>query len=349
VDSDRQQEEIYTRRGETIKSANQRLAEALKPKQVQEGYEQVTPERQMDRFGSPNPNQDMTPQQGNPIYKTVQPTMQDLIAAQVQYGADTNDPNALNNAVTNRIAYGQQQETREDNQAFRSQEAQLQREQAAQNLQLQIQAANQRGEDTRQMQLQLAQMQDATRRDLASFAAANKPQRQEQIIQTATGPMMLVNGKAVPIMGTDNKPVQAPSSGKTDTNQKAKLPAFESMNYVIGQFRPQLEKISTGGPLGVSGRISSVTNYQEAQRFNNLKEQLSTELRTIFRIPGEGALSDKEQAQYGVQLPDIKYDKATNEQILNDIHTRSSMRVGQSSAPSASGVKKYNPATGKIE
>jgi len=112
-ESDQQQQDIYRQRGETIKSANQRLAEALKPKQVQDGFEQITPERQMDSFGSPNPNQDMTPQQGNPVYKTVQPTPDDQYAALAQFYEATNNNEGLANLVAQRAQTGAQQQNEE--------------------------------------------------------------------------------------------------------------------------------------------------------------------------------------------------------------------------------------------
>lgn len=110
-------------------------------------------------------------------------------------------------------------------------------------------------------------------------------------------------------------------------NQKA--PALDNLNYLNNQFKKAQAETSTGGPLGVKGLASRGLDYQNVQRFNNIREQISTELRTIFRIPGEGTLSDREQAQYGLQLPDIKNDPEVNDQIMADIMFRSQSRVGQ--------------------
>jgi hypothetical protein len=64
----------------------------------------------------------------------------------------------------------------------------------------------------------------------------------------------------------------------------------------------------------------------------------------VFRIPGEGTLSDREQQQYGLQLPDRKYSATNNEAILKDMETRVALRLGQkppgaeaASAPPAGG------------
>lgn len=111
--------------------------------------------------------------------------------------------------------------------------------------------------------------------------------------------------------------------------------AAKSLAYVAEQFAPVIEKTPQGGFMGVSGLLGKVTNSQEARRFDNLREQLSTELRTVFRIPGEGSLSDREQAQYGVQLPDVRNDAETNKQILRDIQARAGMRIGGGQAQPA--------------
>lgn len=126
------------------------------------------------------------------------------------------------------------------------------------------------------------------------------------------------------------------------SGNQAKLNAAKSMDYVISQFSAGIDGKPTeqgkglidttpqGGIMGISGYVGKVTDSQKGKRFDNLKEQLSTELRTLFRIPGEGSLSDKEQAQYGIQLPDVTKDAATNRGILNDIQARVRLRLEQS-------------------
>jgi hypothetical protein len=106
-----------------------------------------------------------------------------------------------------------------------------------------------------------------------------------------------------------------------------KTPALASLDYVAEQFMPVLRSTPTGGFMGGASAVGSVFDYQDASRFDNLREQMSTELRTVFRIPGEGTLSDREQAQYGLQLPDRKYSPTVNEAIIADIRNRASIRV----------------------
>jgi hypothetical protein len=84
-------------------------------------------------------------------------------------------------------------------------------------------------------------------------------------------------------------------------------------------------KTAQGGYFGLGGALGSGT--QAAKEFDNTVEQMSTELRTVFRIPGEGALSDKEQAQYGIQLPKRGNDADLNRKIITDLRVRMNNRV----------------------
>jgi len=125
------------------------------------------------------------------------------------------------------------------------------------------------------------------------------------------------------------------AAGQNQGAIDAKKPALDSLSYVVDRFYGVLGKTPTGGVMGYKGRIGGVTDYQDAREFDNLREQLSTELRTVFRIPGEGTLSDREQAQYGLQLPDRLNDESVNRQILDDLMSRSELRlrVGEGYVP----------------
>jgi hypothetical protein len=115
--------------------------------------------------------------------------------------------------------------------------------------------------------------------------------------------------------------------GRTTPNV-GKVSALNNLSYLAKKFEGTdetpglLQTAQQGGWMGVSGAIGRVTNSQEAKAFENATEQMSTELRKIFRIPGEGALSDKEQAQYGIQLPKLGNDPKLNQEILNDLKVR---------------------------
>jgi hypothetical protein len=138
-----------------------------------------------------------------------------------------------------------------------------------------------------------------------------------KIVNTDNGPMAYVDGRLVPIEGAPTPPKQSASS---------------NISYIANRFLGDgttpgiLDRTAQGGYFGVGGFLGSGT--ESAKEFDNMREQLSTELRTMFRIPGEGALSDKEQAQYGIQLPARGNSKELNKRILTDIMTRAQSRVG---------------------
>jgi hypothetical protein len=115
------------------------------------------------------------------------------------------------------------------------------------------------------------------------------------------------------------------------TPSLAKVGALNNIKYLAEKFlgnqqAPGLvDTTTTGGYFGVKGALAGGT--QSAKAFDNAKEQLSTEMRKIFRIPGEGALSDKEQAQYGIQLPKRENNAELNKQIIQDLMFRSQNAV----------------------
>lgn len=131
------------------------------------------------------------------------------------------------------------------------------------------------------------------------------------------------------------------------TASAPRMKSAENFSYLANQMlgtreKPgEIYKTTTGGWMGLGGQIGKVTDSQQQRRFNNLREQMSTELRTIFRIPGEGALSDKEQAQYGVQLPDIGNDPNVNAQIIQDLN----YRIQNKTSPGANPLSQPSPAT----
>jgi hypothetical protein len=135
----------------------------------------------------------------------------------------------------------------------------------------------------------------------------------------------------------------AKAQAENAVDKSGKAPVLDSMKYVMGQYRELLPKVNTGGPMGAVGKASRVFDSQDVMRFENLNQQLSTDLRTVFRIPGEGPLSNQEQQQYGLQLPSVNYDQATNEAIMNDLEVRAGLRSGQS-APQAG-----SPQIGTVE
>lgn len=146
--------------------------------------------------------------------------------------------------------------------------------------------------------------------------------------------------------------------GEAQGAQAAKAPAAASFNYAAEQMEGELGKAMQGGIGGITGKAGSILDYKDAQSFDNAREQLSTELRTVFRIAGEGTLSDQEQKQNGLQLPSRNYHPAVNKKIMEDLKSRVRLRqetpIGaKPGAPVPAGavdikalLDKYAPATG---
>lgn len=162
---------------------------------------------------------------------------------------------------------------------------------------------------------------------------------QQGTFNTRTGEYNWVGG-VVPAGTKARVDAEGKAIGEAVGGQQAKVPAQKSMDYVISQFEPILDQSMQGM---FAGPIGGVFDYGDSRRFDNLREQLSTELRTVFRIPGEGTLSDREQAQYGIQLPDRKNPAEVNRAILRDVRERVRLRLetpdgGQSASGQQSGV-----------
>lgn len=142
------------------------------------------------------------------------------------------------------------------------------------------------------------------------------------------------SGMIVPAGTKARTDAEAKAVGEAVGGQQAKVPAQKSMDYVLSQFEPILDQSMQGM---IAGPAGGLFDYSDSRRFDNLREQLSTELRTVFRIPGEGTLSDREQAQYGIQLPDRKNPAEVNRAILRDVRERVRLRLESpaGSAPSS--------------
>jgi hypothetical protein len=109
--------------------------------------------------------------------------------------------------------------------------------------------------------------------------------------------------------------------------QDAKAPAKASFQLATDNMRKSIGSATQGGPLGIKGRMGALFDYGDNRLFDSRREQLSTELRTVFRIPGEGTLSDQEQRQYGLQLPSVLNPPEVNEQIMKDLEGRVKLRT----------------------
>jgi hypothetical protein len=95
--------------------------------------------------------------------------------------------------------------------------------------------------------------------------------------------------------------------------------AVRRVDSIADRLTNQMDKVSTGGFIGLTGALSRVFDSQDAKLFESYRQQLSAALRTALRIPGEGALSDRDLQLYGLQLPELGQSKANNLAILESL------------------------------
>lgn len=141
---------------------------------------------------------------------------------------------------------------------------------------------------------------------------ANLPEGTTAQLDTQTGQIKIVS--AVP--------------ATQRTGEAAKETAVKRVDDVAARIDAQMGRVKTGGPLGVVGSLSRVFDSQDAKLFESYRQQLSSALRTALRIPGEGALSDFEQRQYGLQLPELGQSEENNRRILRSLQNQVRLAAG---------------------
>ena len=110
---------------------------------------------------------------------------------------------------------------------------------------------------------------------------------------------------------------------KEEAERRAKAPAIQSFNMLADEMvgtekNPGvIDRVTTGGPLGAYGFLSRGLDPSDVQNFESIVSTMSTQLRSILRIPGEGTLTDQEQRQYGLTLPSISNSPDVNKAIIN--------------------------------
>ena len=136
---------------------------------------------------------------------------------------------------------------------------------------------------------------------------------------------------------------------------REKSPVLGAVNYLAQQFLGDpttntpgaIDKLYSGGFMGAKSKIAPVVDRQDRDNFESLKRQLSTQLRAIFRIPGEGTLSDKDQQDNNLMLPSVEYDPATNKTIMKNLLEIINIRTSQApeALPTDSQVTQYPRGT----
>lgn len=362
-----EKEKVYN---DTKSAKMAELLKGMSPQQVQNGVTETSAmpayePNQMDRFGSPQQGVERQPivtstpnmQQETPQQQMgrVQP---EVLKYMQEYG---NTPEAqymlaqLGKQDDRAYAQGQKvddrqyADTREDKLYTRNRGDQVADREDTQEFQ-RIQMKEQQGFQLTMQEKQFAQswkMQNSSQNFQAGQQSRSQAFQsgQNQLERDAKQKDKMASGGIKWKYDAASDEFVAPPTAEFPMGRRsgniAKQNASKSMDYVIKQFRGDdknkgaLDKATQGGVMGYRGMVGKVTDSQDQRRFDNLKEQMSTELRTLFRIPGEGTLSDKEQAQYGIQLPSVLNSKETNNAILNDVENRIKLRNNLGANPLA--------------
>lgn len=182
----------------------------------------------------------------------------------------------------------------------RADEVRARAEQRAQELQAQHQMRMEQLAAQNASREQMAQQQREFQREMLKLRGAMRPEpapRQSQIIQTDAGPMQLVDGKAVPIMGADGKPLPAPKKGAAVLSPTAQKELFEADDAIqngigaVDSLRKAMElnnKAYSG--FGASARATLRSNLPGASQGadatiameNIIKDQALTSMKSIF-------------------------------------------------------------------
>ena len=200
-----------------------------------------------------------------------------------------------------------QKQERLDNRAFRQQESEATRAARAEELRLRMEDGRASQLERLAAQKELREMQIQAQKDTQRMIAANRPASQAQIIQTENGPMQLVGGKAVPIVGPDGKQVANKMTAKASgpmsvTLQKELLEsddAVQSTKAVVDTLKNALKinkdaysgYFAKGRAVAASNLVPWATKGADAtvDLDNMMTGQALESLKTVFGgMPTEG-------------------------------------------------------------
>lgn len=288
-EADQMERSAFENQRNTYKSAADRLAESLRGKPEMVG----------------NNTDDASFQTMPGVYQAAQqPSMEDMLRAQIQYAQDVGDPNAVNQAVSGAINYqGKRQDRaddiafrnqgREDEQQFRAQQAQLQREAQAQALKEQIAAREQAGQESASLRRELAQMQMQNSRDMAQFAVNNRqPQAPVSVMGQDGKPVFVAPGQAYGRQPYSAKQ-EAQDAVKTQQSEQSRLSAQQVLDQAQLLYGHKGRKMGTGSS-SWTGSVPLIASDAKDFQKNLDTFKAQTFVPMVSALKGMGALSDAE-------------------------------------------------------
>lgn len=376
-EADEQERKAIETQRNTYKTAGERLANALRGK--------VNPS--VDGNNTDDATFMSAPGVYQPEQR-VAPSMDDVMSAQVQYAQDIGDPAAMQAVTSNMLNYRLRQQERDDDRSFRSTEADenrkfraeqaaLERQARADALKEQIAAREQAGLESANLRRDLAQMQMQTQREIAA-ARKSGADPYFQAIQTPNGIMkfnartgqmepVMVNG--APVMKSADDPTlqgniaEAKAGGKERGEAQAQaqigLPqvaaqAQETIGLVDDLLKhPGFESAVGTSSLNPLNKLPGTAGKDFNIRLDQLKGKQF--LQAFESLKGGGQITEVEGkkateaiSRMNTAASEDEFKKAAEEfkQIISNGVRRAQQKAGN---PPQQKIKRYNPATGRIE
>lgn len=180
----------------------------------------------------------------------------------------------------------------------------------------------------RQARMEQMQQQFQNQRELRQMMGAMRPERQAQIIQTENGPMQLVGGQAMPIMGPNGQPIagtKPPEAIQRQNDAKAALATIGQAEQLI----PKSTSSYAGAGLDQAARLvgMSTPGAQAAAQLKALEGDLVSKMPKM-----SGPQSDKDVQLYrqmAGQIGDPTIPVATKQAALQTIKEIQGRYAGQ--------------------
>lgn len=222
-----------------------------------------------------------------------------------------------------------QQAERVENRAFRKEEAEAMRAQRMQELQMRMEDSRASQAERLAAQKEMREMQIAAQRELRTLVASNKPERQAQIIQTENGPMQLVNGQAVPIVGPDGKAVRGTKTPNAEADKKVSeaqdvLGILDEVDKLLPKATGSIAGSAVDAAAGFFGK--STDGAQATAQLKTLQGALISKMPKM-----SGPQSDKDVQLYremAGQVADPKLPVATRQAAAQTIRMMNEKYAG---------------------
>lgn len=118
-----------------------------------------------------------------------------------------------------------------------------------------------------------------------------------------------------PIQGT----LPTAAEEKDEVSQANKQRSLQSAEALLGQVEGLAKEVASGPWMEPGGVKIGAMVSQKVEQMDRTILQLHTQVRSILRIPGEGALSDREQEAYGLAMPSARNRPETNLQLIQNL------------------------------